>query len=72
MLSESCSASRLADFEPPRAEGDLFLIGDEALVQADARATYARELVAVEVYKDCCVRSPGHTPPHDVVDRLDH
>ena len=41
------------------------------LGQADALATYPRDLSAGERLKDCCVRSPGHPPPHDVVDPLE-
>jgi gamma-glutamylcyclotransferase (GGCT)/AIG2-like uncharacterized protein YtfP len=37
---------------------------------AEALATYPRALASVERHKDCCVRSPGHAPPHDVVDPL--
>jgi gamma-glutamylcyclotransferase (GGCT)/AIG2-like uncharacterized protein YtfP len=37
---------------------------------ADALASYPRELADVEQRKDCCVRAPGHPPPHDVVDPL--
>jgi gamma-glutamylcyclotransferase (GGCT)/AIG2-like uncharacterized protein YtfP len=35
--------------------------------EADALATYPRELAGAETRKDCCVREPGHPPPHDVV-----
>ena len=41
-----------------------------ALVQrgeADALASYPRELAAAEARKDCCLRAPGHPPPHDVL-----
>jgi gamma-glutamylcyclotransferase (GGCT)/AIG2-like uncharacterized protein YtfP len=44
-----------------------------ALVQrgaAEAVTSYPRELAHAEALKDCCVRSPGHAPPHDVVDPL--
>jgi Gamma-glutamyl cyclotransferase, AIG2-like len=34
---------------------------------ADALASYPRELAAAEARKDCCVRAPGHPPPHDVL-----
>jgi gamma-glutamylcyclotransferase (GGCT)/AIG2-like uncharacterized protein YtfP len=34
---------------------------------ADALAAYPRELAAVQTPKDCCVREPGHPPPHDVL-----
>ena len=44
------------------------LLGER--VGADARAAYPRELAAAEDPKDCCVRSPGHRPPHDVIDPL--
>ena len=39
--------------------------------RADALPTYPRELAAVERQKDCCVRNPGHPPPHDVIDPLE-
>jgi gamma-glutamylcyclotransferase (GGCT)/AIG2-like uncharacterized protein YtfP len=45
----------------------------QALVQigeAEALETYPRDLAAGEVPKDCCIRTPGHPPPHDVVDPL--
>jgi gamma-glutamylcyclotransferase (GGCT)/AIG2-like uncharacterized protein YtfP len=102
-------------FAPLHAEGDLFLITDEALAVvdaletsgpyvreeitvddgsgarsayayrarepdgwrtlvgrggADALTSYPRELAEVEEHKPCCVRAPGHPPPHDVVDPL--
>jgi gamma-glutamylcyclotransferase (GGCT)/AIG2-like uncharacterized protein YtfP len=38
--------------------------------EADALASYPRELAAAETRKDCCLRAPGHPPPHDVVDPL--
>ena len=38
---------------------------------AEALAAYPRDLAAAERRKDCCVRRPGHAPPHDVVDPLD-
>jgi hypothetical protein len=37
---------------------------------AEALAAYPPELAAAETLKDCCVRAPGHPPPHDVVDPL--
>jgi gamma-glutamylcyclotransferase (GGCT)/AIG2-like uncharacterized protein YtfP len=37
---------------------------------ADALTTYPRELADVEQRKDCCVRAPGHPPPHDIIDPL--
>ncbi|HEX5619787.1 MAG TPA: gamma-glutamylcyclotransferase family protein [Solirubrobacteraceae bacterium] len=37
---------------------------------ADALAAYPRELADVEERKACCVRAPGHPPPHDVIDPL--
>jgi gamma-glutamylcyclotransferase (GGCT)/AIG2-like uncharacterized protein YtfP len=37
---------------------------------ADALAAYPRDLARAEALKECCVRSPGHAPPHDVVDPL--
>jgi gamma-glutamylcyclotransferase (GGCT)/AIG2-like uncharacterized protein YtfP len=46
----------------------------QALVQigeADALETYPRDLATAEVPKDCCIRTPGHPPPHDVVDPLE-
>jgi hypothetical protein len=51
------------------AEPDLW----RALVargEADALASYPLELAAVGTLKDCCLRRPGHPPPHDVVDVL--
>jgi len=38
--------------------------------EADALAAYPPELAAGETLKDCCVRSPGHPGPHDVLDPL--
>jgi gamma-glutamylcyclotransferase (GGCT)/AIG2-like uncharacterized protein YtfP len=38
--------------------------------EADALASYPRELAAAETRKACCLRAPGHPPPHDVVDPL--
>jgi gamma-glutamylcyclotransferase (GGCT)/AIG2-like uncharacterized protein YtfP len=35
--------------------------------EADALASYPRELATVEEHKDCCLRAPGHPPPHDVL-----
>ena len=46
-----------------------------ALVQrgeADALETYPRDLATGEARKDCCMRTPGHAPPHDIVDPLGH
>jgi hypothetical protein len=117
-------AALVPGLEPLRAEGDLFLIPDEAVAvideletgsaelagpyvrglvavvsldgastytaqgyhareprrwralveagQADAFSTYPRDLVAGERLKDCCVRIPGHPPPHDIVDPLEN
>jgi gamma-glutamylcyclotransferase (GGCT)/AIG2-like uncharacterized protein YtfP len=45
----------------------------EALVargRAAALAAYPRELASGEERKPCCVRAPGHPPPHDVIDPL--
>jgi gamma-glutamylcyclotransferase (GGCT)/AIG2-like uncharacterized protein YtfP len=39
--------------------------------RADALTTYPRELAAGETLKPCCLRTPGHAPPHDVVDPLE-
>jgi len=36
--------------------------------RADALAAYPRELATGERLKDCCVRAPGHPPPHEVVE----
>jgi gamma-glutamylcyclotransferase (GGCT)/AIG2-like uncharacterized protein YtfP len=44
-----------------------------ALVEAgsaDALAAYPCELAAAERLKACCEHSPGHPPPHDIVDPL--
>lgn len=37
---------------------------------ADALRAYPPELAADERLKACCIRTPGHAPPHDVVDPL--
>jgi gamma-glutamylcyclotransferase (GGCT)/AIG2-like uncharacterized protein YtfP len=115
-------AALVAGLEPLRVDGDLFLIGDEALAviddletgwaglagpyvreavavvslddartctaqtyrareparwetlielgEADALPTYPRDLTGDQTLKPCCVRTPGHPPPHDVVDPL--
>jgi gamma-glutamylcyclotransferase (GGCT)/AIG2-like uncharacterized protein YtfP len=42
------------------------------LGHAEALATYPRDLAVGELPKDCCVRNPGHAPPHDVVDPLEN
>jgi len=39
--------------------------------QADVLETYPRDLATGEVAKECCTRSPGHPPPHDVLDPLE-
>jgi hypothetical protein len=39
--------------------------------EPDALTTYPRERAAAALPKACCVRTPGHPPPHDVVDPLD-
>jgi gamma-glutamylcyclotransferase (GGCT)/AIG2-like uncharacterized protein YtfP len=116
-------AALVAGVEPLRVEGDLFLIGQDAVAVideletgtpgavgpyvrepvavvsvdgttihtaqaylareparwqalvdrggAEALTTYPRELAAGETLKPCCLRSPGHAPPHDVVDPLE-
>jgi gamma-glutamylcyclotransferase (GGCT)/AIG2-like uncharacterized protein YtfP len=38
--------------------------------RADALTTYPRELAPGETFKQCCIRTPGHDPPHDVIDPL--
>jgi gamma-glutamylcyclotransferase (GGCT)/AIG2-like uncharacterized protein YtfP len=38
--------------------------------EAEALATYPHALAAAETLKACCLRAPGHRPPHDVVDPL--
>lgn len=38
--------------------------------RADALPTYPRELAAGETLKPCCQNTPGHPPPHDVIDPL--
>jgi gamma-glutamylcyclotransferase (GGCT)/AIG2-like uncharacterized protein YtfP len=35
--------------------------------EADALASYPRELAAAETRKGCCLLAPGHPPPHDVL-----
>jgi gamma-glutamylcyclotransferase (GGCT)/AIG2-like uncharacterized protein YtfP len=37
---------------------------------ADALPAYPPELAGEQALKPCCVRDPGHPPPHDVVDPL--
>jgi len=107
----------VAGFDPLRAEGDLFLITEDALDvidrletagsyvhgaieivaldggatrtaqaylasdprawqalvargRADPLARYPRALASEERRKPCCVRTPGHPPPHEVIDPL--
>lgn len=50
--------------EPSRWQA-LVELGD-----AEALTTYPRDLASGERLKDCCVRTPGHPAPHDVVDPL--
>jgi gamma-glutamylcyclotransferase (GGCT)/AIG2-like uncharacterized protein YtfP len=38
--------------------------------RADALAAYLPELAGEQAFKPCCLRDPGHPPPHDVVDPL--
>jgi gamma-glutamylcyclotransferase (GGCT)/AIG2-like uncharacterized protein YtfP len=40
------------------------------LGEADALSAYSRDLASGERLKRCCVRAPGHPPPHDVLDPL--
>jgi gamma-glutamylcyclotransferase (GGCT)/AIG2-like uncharacterized protein YtfP len=40
------------------------------LGEAEALEAYPRDLAVSAVLKDCCARSPGHPPPHDVIDPL--
>jgi gamma-glutamylcyclotransferase (GGCT)/AIG2-like uncharacterized protein YtfP len=108
----------LAGLEPLRAEGDLFLLSQDALAEldrlelagpyvrepvavmsldgadsytaqaylardqqrwralgdrgrADVLSAYPRRLAVAERHKACCVRAPGHPPPHDVIDPLE-
>jgi gamma-glutamylcyclotransferase (GGCT)/AIG2-like uncharacterized protein YtfP len=35
---------------------------------AEALSAYPRELAGEQALKPCCLRAPGHAPPHDVVD----
>jgi gamma-glutamylcyclotransferase (GGCT)/AIG2-like uncharacterized protein YtfP len=110
-------AALVPGLEPMRVEGDLFLIGEQAVAAIDGlelAGPYARERVAVvsldggtpyvalaymaqeparwlalvdrgeaaaleryppelaagEAPKPCCVRAPGHAPPHDVIEVL--
>ena len=47
--------------------------GWQALVDhghADPLTTYRRDLASGTQHKDCCIRAPGHAPPHDIVDPL--
>jgi gamma-glutamylcyclotransferase (GGCT)/AIG2-like uncharacterized protein YtfP len=41
-----------------------------SLGRADALAVYPRELAGSDELKPCCVRTPGHPPPHDTTDPL--
>ena len=38
--------------------------------RADPLARYPRALASEERRKPCCVRTPGHPPPHEVIDPL--
>jgi hypothetical protein len=38
--------------------------------EAEALAAYPRPLADEVADKPCCVRAPGHPPPHDVIDPL--
>jgi hypothetical protein len=38
--------------------------------RADPLAAYLPELAGEQAFKPCCLRDPGHPPPHDVVDPL--
>jgi Gamma-glutamyl cyclotransferase, AIG2-like len=38
--------------------------------EADALEHYPPALADAGTLKDCCVREPGHTPPHDVIEVL--
>jgi hypothetical protein len=38
--------------------------------EADALTGYPVELATTETRKDCCLRAPGHAPPHDVLEVL--
>ena len=57
-----CAAQAYVAREPARWQA-LVEIGD-----ADALEAYPRDLATGEVPKQCCIRAPGHPPPHDVVD----
>jgi gamma-glutamylcyclotransferase (GGCT)/AIG2-like uncharacterized protein YtfP len=60
-----CAAQAYVAREPARWRA-LVQIG-----QADALETYPRDLATGEVPKDCCIRTPGHPAPHDIVDPLE-
>jgi gamma-glutamylcyclotransferase (GGCT)/AIG2-like uncharacterized protein YtfP len=65
----------VGDSEPRRAYAYRAREPDRwrALIErggADALASYPRELAEAEQRKRCCVRAPGHPPPHDVIDPL--
>ena len=62
----SCAAEAYVAREPARWRA-LVRSGE-----ADALEAYPRDLATGEVPKDCCIRTPGHPPPHDVVDPLEH
>jgi gamma-glutamylcyclotransferase (GGCT)/AIG2-like uncharacterized protein YtfP len=63
---DSYAAQAYVAREPARWQA-LVKIGE-----AEALETYPRDLAAGEVPKECCIRTPGHPPPHDVVDPLEH
>jgi gamma-glutamylcyclotransferase (GGCT)/AIG2-like uncharacterized protein YtfP len=41
------------------------------LLRAEALEVYPRDLAVGEVLKECCTLTPGHSPPHDVLDPFD-
>jgi gamma-glutamylcyclotransferase (GGCT)/AIG2-like uncharacterized protein YtfP len=61
-----------------RLEAQAYVARDPAawrrlVARGDAEAfeLYPPELAVGEVLKECCVRAPGHPPPHDVLDPLE-
>jgi gamma-glutamylcyclotransferase (GGCT)/AIG2-like uncharacterized protein YtfP len=61
---ETCTAQGYVAREPARWRALV------ARGEAEALTSYPRDLGAGEQLKACCIRSPGHPPPHDVLDPL--
>ena len=61
----TCTAEAYVAREPARWQA-LVHIGE-----AEALEAYPRDLATGEAPKQCCIRAPGHSPPHDIVDPLE-